>query len=269
MTHDLHALQYDIVWQDKAANHAIVERMLGDLQPKPGALVALPEMFDTGFCIEPMKTSDDLDGGLSESWCQSTAKRFGIYLLGASIRQPDGPTGQATNNAIVFNPDGELVCRYEKIFTFSADGESETFRNGTSIQTFDWNGITVCPLICYDLRFPELWRLAVVDHGAEILIDGANWPAPRTHHWTTLLIARAIENLAIVVGVNRSGKDPNHSFSGASRIVNEQGITLAEADESDDVVLSTQVDIESLRDWRKNFCALHDTQRNLLGQLPF
>ena len=121
---------------------------------------------------------------------------------------------------------------------------------------FKWRDFTVCPLICYDLRFPELFRSAV-RLGADLFTVSANWPDARLRHWKTLLDARAIENLAFVVGVNRTGSDPNYRFPGCSRIVDHHGQLLAEAGDSE-AILSCELDYPDLIAWRREFPALED-----------
>ena len=263
------AVQFDIVWEDKAANHERVEAMLAAAAPAiaPGSLVVLPELFDVGFSLNAAAMCEQATGHASERWCAALAKRLNVFVQGASIqRRPEDPTGKATNNAAVFNPEGELVCRYEKIHPFSGGREPEAYRGGTRLATFDWQGLTVCPFVCYDLRFPELWRLATLDHGAAVFTIGASWPSPRHRHWLALLEARAIENQAYVVGGNRVGTDPFLSYSGGSRIFDPQGRALAEGGESP-MLLRANVDKTTVESWRASFKALRDAHRKYLGSL--
>ncbi|MCC6906432.1 MAG: hypothetical protein IT430_00695 [Phycisphaerales bacterium] len=258
------AVQFDIVWEDKAANHAIVERMIEQAAVPRGSLIVLPEMFDVGFSLNTKVTAEQVTGGASEKWCAAAAKKWGAFVQGASVQRPD-PRGKATNDAVVFNPDGELVCRYSKIFPFSGGREPEEFRGGGEIVTFDWHGIKVCPLICYDLRFPEIWRLAAIERAAEMFTIGASWPSPRQHHWLTLLSARAIENQAYVVGLNRCGKDPYLPYAGGSRIIDPKGEVMAQAGDGP-MVISAEIDHTAVQSWRASFKALADVRREFLGR---
>lgn len=260
----IYAVQFDIVWEDKAANHAMVERLVEQAAPPRGSLVVLPEMFDVGFSLNTAVTAEQATGGASEAWCAAAAKRWGVYLQGASVQRPD-PHGKATNDAVVFSPEGELICRYSKIFPFSGGGESDAFAGGDRIVTFDWHGLKVCPLICYDLRFPEIWRLATVDLGAELFTLGASWPAPRHQHWLTLLSARAIENQAYVLGLNRCGRDPFLAYLGGSRLIGPKGEVLAQAQDQPEII-SAEVDLTSVQSWRASFQALADVRREFLGR---
>jgi predicted amidohydrolase len=127
---------------------------------------------------------------------------------------------------------------------------------GTNVNVFEWQGLKIAPLICYDLRFPELAREAV-RAGAEVLVYIAAWPVRRFLHWITLLQARAIENQAYVIGVNRYGSDPQFSYNGRSLIVDPHGVIIADAGEQERV-LSAQIDSQIVRDWRSQFPALKD-----------
>jgi len=257
----------DIAWEDKPANHATVRRVVEDLDPAPGDLLVLPEMFDVGFSLNVDRTADEVTDGSSERFAAELARARGIFVQGASARRPE-PDGKATNNAVVFDPEGTLVCRYEKVHPFSGGREPEAFRAGTTIDTFRWNDLVVCPLICYDLRFPELFRLAVLEHGAEMFTIGASWPAPRQWHWSILLDARAIENQACVVGVNRCREDPHLPYAGGTKIVDPMGRVVAETSENAPAVVSASIDPAQVRDWRAKFVALDDVHRDLLGTIP-
>lgn len=260
----VYAVQFDIVWEDKAANHAIVERMIEQADPPRDSLIVLPEMFDVGFSLNTAATAEQVTNHSSETWCATAARRWNVFIQGAAVQRPD-PKGKATNDAVVFNPEGELICRYSKIFPFSGGREPEEFNGGTKIVTFNWHGLIVCPLICYDLRFPEIWRLAAIERGAELFTLGASWPAPRQHHWLTLLSARAIENQAYVVGLNRCGKDPCLSYVGGSRLIDPKGEVLAQAGDGP-TVLSAEIDQTAVRSWRASFKALADVRREFLGR---
>ncbi|MFG0329313.1 MAG: nitrilase-related carbon-nitrogen hydrolase [Phycisphaerales bacterium] len=260
------AAQYDIVWEDKAANHRLVEELVEREAPPEGSLLVLPEMFDTGFSMKVSKLSEEATDHASERWAADFAKRRGLFVQAASIRRRDADD-KGTNNAVVFDPNGALVCRYEKVFPFSGGREPEWYRGGRALSTFDWRGVTVCPLVCYDLRFPEIWRLAALDLGAELFTIGANWPSARADHWSTLLTARAIENQAYVCGVNRSGADPFLEYPGRSKIVDPKGRTLAEADDESSIVLRAEIDPDAAPAWREAFGALRDARREFLGRL--
>jgi predicted amidohydrolase len=147
--------------------------------------------------------------------------------------------------------------------------EPEFIESGDRLLIARCGDVNVCPLVCYDLRFPELWRLPALasEHPAEVFTIGASWPTPRAAHWRALLIARAIENLVFVIGVNRTGRDPSHSYAGGSMIVSHAGEILAEAGDGPEVI-QADLDLEALRAWRRDFPALRDAQKHLLGTIP-
>lgn len=263
------AVQFDIVWEDKPANHHRVLRMLEthDPVPSPGSLIVLPEMFDVGFTLNADHLSEEATEFASERWCAELARHFACYVQGASIRDAGSAAGgKATNNAVVFDPAGDLIARYEKIHPFSGGREPERYRGGRTLATFEWQGLTVCPFICYDLRFPEIWRLAAIEHGATLFTIGASWPAARHAHWSTLLEARAIENQAWVVGLNRTGRDPYLAYAGGSKVVDPQGKVLFEADDRPQIIHAV-IEPELALAWRSTFAALRDARRAFLGSI--
>src|SRR2546423_221931 len=178
--------------------------------------------------------------GFSETavFLSRTARDFGIYLIGGLVAA--GSDGRGRNQAAIFSPEGKEIARYSKCQPFTLGGESQHYEAGKEILTFHWQGFAVAPFICYDLRFPELFREGV-RQGAQLFVVVANWPIKRIHHWVTLLRARAIENQAYVAGVNRTGTDPTLPYNGRSLIVDPHGEILADAGAGEGVV-SAEVD---------------------------
>jgi predicted amidohydrolase len=160
------------------------------------------------------------------------------------------------NQALAIAPNGAVLARYTKNHPFSLGGEDKAHIAGTDVNLYEWQGLRIAPLICYDLRFPELSRSAI-RAGAEVLVFIAAWPVKRIQHWITLLQARAIENLAYVIGVNRCGTDPEFTYTGRSLVVDPHGLIIADAAEQERVV-SSRIDPAVLRDWRSQFPALRD-----------
>ncbi len=251
----VHLVQFDIAWEDKRANHARVLDLVERAEPAPGDFVLLPEMFDTGFSLHVARTVDD--DGASATFVGELARRFQVTVQGArTVHGPDPATGKARNRALVVDPTGDTIAVYDKLHPFSYGREPERFEGGTELTTFHWQGLAICPAICYDLRFPELFR-AGLDLGADAYALGANWPAERAGHWRTLAIARAIENQAFVFAVNRVGSDPHLAYAGGSIAVAPDGAILAEADDTEQV-LAADVDPAILADWRSRFPAWKD-----------
>jgi omega-amidase len=254
-----HAVQFDIAWEEKASNHARIEALLKQATVRPGDFVLLPELGDTGFSLDLGRIVDDR----SAEWAAAMAKRSGTFLQHGFAGR--GDEGMGRNIMGLFGPDGRGLGEYHKVHPFGYGRESAFYRGGDRLVLRKCGDATVCPLICYDLRFPELWRLAALS-GAEVFTIGASWPSVRQNHWRSLLIARAIENQAYVVSVNRTGRDPNLAYSGGSMVVSPKGEIIVEAG-AEERVLSADVDVNAVRSWRKEFPALVDTKRSLLGEI--
>ncbi|HEV8292611.1 MAG TPA: carbon-nitrogen family hydrolase [Tepidisphaeraceae bacterium] len=248
----IYGVQLDIAWEDKQANHDKVRKLLEKTRPEKGSLVVLPEMFDTGFTMEVAKVSDEKTG-VTRKFLADLAKELGVWVMGGFVNS-DAKSGR--NEAAVFDPQGKEAARYQKIHPFTRGGEARCYSAGCEVKTFRWGDFTVCPFICYDLRFPEIFRMAV-RRGVNLFLVIANWPLPREGHWATLLEARAIENLAYVVGVNRAGNDPKYVYFGRSRIIDPHGKVIAEAGR-EETVISADVEIGIVEAWRKDFPALSD-----------
>ncbi len=262
------ACQYEIAWEDKAGNHRMLERWLREHRPAAGSLVVLPEMFATGFS---MNVAGIAEGGArpSERWLAELAGELDVAMLGGVVNR--AADGRGRNEALALAPDGRELARYAKLHPFSHAGEDEHFAAGDSLALFHWQGMTVCPIVCYDLRFPELFRHAVRGDGggagAELFVVIANWPAARAEHWRPLLRARAIENQAFVVGVNRCGADPNVAYQGDSIVCDPRGRVIAEAGDGP-AMLQADIDRAALDAFRQRFAALNDMRADLLGPPP-
>lgn len=248
-------VQLDPAWENKAANFRRVRELLGAAPFSPGSLVLLPEMFATGFSMNAEAIAEK-PGGETEQFLARTAREFGIFLVGGMAASEAG--GRKRNQAVAFDPDGRELARYSKRRCFPLAGEARHYAAGDQVATFRWHDWVVAPFVCYDLRFPELFREAA-RQGAHLFAILANWPAPRIPHWVTLLQARAIENQAFVAGVNRCGRDPLLYYSGRSLVIDPQGEILADAGESPQIVSAT-VDLAALKTWRAEFPALADMQ---------
>jgi len=250
------AIQTDTAWENKDASFALAQEAIAQASPPGGSLVVLPETFATGFSMNVKAIAEGPDGPTCR-FLAETARSGGIFIV-AGLAGP-APGGRGRNLAVVHNPDGQLIATYAKLHPFSYAGETDFYEPGEAIVTAQVGEFLACPLICYDLRFPEPFRLAA-RRGVQLFIVIANWPAPRADHWRALLIARAIENQACVIGVNRMGSDPNHAYAGGSLIVDHQGLVLAEADATTASV-SADLDLPALQSWRQTFPALNDIRQ--------
>ncbi len=253
MTLPIHAVQLDSVWENKSANFAKVRSLLAVAPPAPKSLIVLSEMFATGFSCQISVTAE-AEGAETERFLQSLAVEFQCCVIGGVVTTSSTVT--ARNQALAISPSGEVLARYTKMQPFSLGGEAAVHERGSAPVVFEWGGVKIAPLICYDLRFPEPAREAV-RLGAEVLIYIAAWPVKRIQHWITLLKARAIENQAYVIGVNRCGQEPEFSYNGRSLVVDPHGIIIADAGEHEQV-LHSQLDPQLMQDWRSMFPALRD-----------
>jgi omega-amidase len=259
MTMHLAGVQLDIVWEDKVANHGKVRDKVAAAKLPKGSLVVLPEMFATGFSMNVAEIAEE-PGGMTEAFLEALAMELGIFVAGGIVTR--APDGRGLNQSVTVGPDGAVVARYSKIHPFSYAGETAHYAPGTETLTYAWGGSSVAPFVCYDLRFPEIFRNAT-KKGAQILTVIANWPEPREAHWLALLKARAIENQAFVIGVNRCGRDPKLAYSGRGQVIDPRGNILADGGNAEGV-FGAEIDLASLLAYRKDFPALQDMRSGWL-----
>lgn len=249
----VYGLQLDLAWQDPEENHRRVALWLDREKIPAGSVVVLPEMFATGFSQKVAKVAEPEDGP-TKKFLQEQARLREIYLLGG--RAVEAADGKGANEALFFDPAGKEVLRYRKRYPFRFAGEHKTMVAGDSFPVLNIGKFTVGVAICYDLRFPELFREGV-KAGVDFFIVPANWPAARAGHWRLLLQARAVENQAYVFGVNRVGQDPKVGYSGGSLLVDPKGAIVAEAGNTTEVLEGT-LDHSFLTQYRQEFPALED-----------
>jgi predicted amidohydrolase len=232
-------VQADTIWHDAEANRARIAAQLAERRA-PTDLIILPETFTTGFSNAALATAETMDGP-TLAWMRAQARAHNAAITG-SVQVRDG--AGVFNRLLWVTPDG-AAHHYDKRHLFRMAGEHEHYAAGHDRLVVAWRGWRVCPLVCYDLRFPVFSRNRADASGSleyDLLLYVANWPAPRHEAWRTLLRARAIENLAAVAAVNRCGTDGNgHPYAGGSAVIDAVGRTVIEcADEAGvvDVVLS-------------------------------
>jgi predicted amidohydrolase len=240
----------DLAWEDVLENHRRAARLLEQAAAGGARLALLPEMFSTGFSMDSRRIAQP-PGGPSESFLCEQAARLGLWIL-ASVPESGEPSPR--NMALLVSPGGSVV-RYAKIHPFSYAGEDRVYTAGDRVVTAEVDGVRVTPFVCYDLRFPEPFRTAAAD--TDLFAVVANWPDQRREHWRALLRARAIENQAYVVGVNRAGDGNGLHYAGDSAAIAPLGETIVEADEREQV-LFCDVDPEVVKKLRTRFPALKD-----------
>jgi omega-amidase len=246
-------IQLDIAWENKLENHKKVRALVAAAKLPPETLVVLPEMFATGFSMNVANVAQSA-ARETEGFMRELAREHGVFVCGGVVVQAEGSRG--LNQSVTFAPDGTLASRYSKIHPFSYGNETEHYSAGNEITLYSAGGIEVAPFICYDLRFPEIFRKAV-GRGAQLYTVIANWPEAREAHWLALLKARAIENQAFVVGVNRCGNDPTLTYSGRGQILDPRGNVLADGGTGEGV-FAAEIDLASLLSYRKEFPVLED-----------
>jgi len=250
------AVQHDIVWTDRDANFERLAPMVAGAAAAGAGLVLLAETFSTGFAVDQPGWGEEEDGP-SASFLQEQARHHGVWVGGTCPEViPDAPPDdrRPSNTFVLAGPDG-TTHRYRKIHPFGYGGEHEHVRAGTELVTVDVEGLRVSLFVCYDLRFADdMWQLAPT---TDVYLVPANWPTPRRLHWQALLQARAIENQAYVVGVNRVGEGGRLHYSGDSRVVDPQGELLATAAVGETILLA-DVSADEVAATRERFPFLPD-----------
>jgi predicted amidohydrolase len=256
----VYCIQLDSAWEDKERSFARVRHLLATTAIEKDSLLLLPEMFATGFTMNVGKIAESEDGP-TRAFLAEIARQRESTVLGGMVRK--GADGKGTNRCLVLGADGKVLADYAKLHPFTFGEEAKHYSGGPALCTFQVGDFTACPTICYDLRFPELYRRAV-QKGVTLFTCIASWPVQREAHWVALLQARAIENQCYVAGCNRTGTDPQHRYGGRSLIIDPKGRILADG-ESGEKIISAAIDLPSLQDYRKSFPALQDIRADLLA----
>lgn len=246
-------LQMDLQWENPTGNRNLAETLLNehfDAEAGSSDLVVLPEMFNTGFTLEAAANAELMDGE-TVNWMQEQAARLDTVLCGSLIID-DG--GSHFNRFIWAMPDG-TAGHYDKRHLFRMGGEDKGFSAGSERKVFELNGWRICPLVCYDLRFP-VWSRGLNEF--DLMLYVANWPATRQSSWDILLPARAVENQCYVAGVNRIGIDGNDIiYTGGSAVFDFLGRTL-KCSGIDETAVTTTLKGATLKRYVEKFPAWQD-----------
>lgn len=230
------AVQHDIVWHDRDANFAALGPRVAAAAAGGAGLVLFTETFSTGFSFDTPGIGEP-EGGPSSRFLAAQAAEHQLWVGGSCPEiAPDATADdqRPSNVFVLAGPDG-TIHRYRKIHPFSHADEEKYVRAGTEFVTVEVGGLRLSLFVCYDLRFAdEFWATA---GNTDVYLVVANWPEARRHHWMSLLLARAIENQAYVVGVNRVGTGGRLRYRGDSRIVDPMGEVLAAAAEQETLLL--------------------------------
>lgn len=259
-------VQGDTRWHDPAGNREYYGRLVAPLHGASD-LVLLPETFTSGFSNEAIHQAEGMDGP-TVAWIVEQARKLDAAVCGSvqlRLGEGEGVRPGVYNRLLFAMPDGTLQ-HYDKRHLFRYAGEHERYAPGDARLVLDWRGWRICPLVCYDLRFPVFSRnrYDVERPGApdyDLLLYVANWPSPRAYAWRTLLRARAIENLCYVAGLNRVGTDGNgHHYAGESAVIDFLGEPSSECADAEVVVTAT-LRAERLAAHRERFPAMLDADR--------
>jgi len=253
-------IQLNVAWENPAENLARVEPRFADAAAAGARLVVLPEMFATGFSMAAVAMA--AHAGAIRSALAALARRHRVWLL-AGYAEPG--SGRPHNACSLIDPDGGEALHYRKLHPFSLAGEHEHYDAGTTLPTADVEGVRVTPTICYDLRFPEIYRAAA--DRTDLFVVIASWPDRRSFAWRTLLAARAIDCQAWVLGVNRVGTDPDGvPHRGDSSLLDPLGETVASLAWEEGVVAG-EVDAVRARELRQRLPFLGDRRPELYRAL--
>ncbi|SEC52079.1 Carbon-nitrogen hydrolase [Tenacibaculum sp. MAR_2009_124] len=249
-------MQIDLFWEDRQSNlHAIREKVYS--LPEHIDLIILPEMFTTGFTMDPAKNAESMSGE-TVTWMRKLAKERNTAITGSVVIKEISKNLKETryyNRLLFAHPNGNIE-HYDKKHTFTLAGEHEVYTAGKERILVQYKGWKICPLICYDLRFP-VWARNTDDY--DLLFYVANWPESRISAWDALLKSRAIENMSYTIGVNRVGRDANdHNYVGHSACFDALGNCLSKDINGKESTLIVTLEKETQDLLRKKFNFLAD-----------
>lgn len=242
-------VQTSLAWENPTENRShLAQKITGFMEDVD--LIVLPEMFSSGFTMNPKAVAETMQGE-TIAWLQHLAKAKDCAITGSLVIEENG---NYYNRLVFVFPTGEIKT-YDKRHLFSLAGENECYTAGNDKLVLEYKGYKICPLICYDLRFPVFSRNA---ENYDVLLYVANWPKPRINAWDILLKARAVENMCYTIGANRIGKDNNHNeYIGHTQVIDFLGEYVLEPQEADAVFI-VELDKAKLLETRKKLAFLKD-----------
>ena len=253
-------IQTSLHWQNRSANLSHLEKLIQKIN-QPTQLIVLPEMFSSGFTMDAISVADEPHGEILD-WMKNLAIKKNATITGSVVIKDDN---RYYNRLLWVKADGNVEY-YNKRHLFRMAKENENYAEGNARLITNIDDWRICPLICYDLRFPA-WSRNINwsknferNHQYEVLIYVANWPNKRSHAWKSLLVARAIENQCYVIGVNRIGIDGNDiSYSGDSMIINPLGEIISNTGANEESIESITLSLKDILEYRKSFPAISDS----------
>jgi omega-amidase len=224
-------IQSSLIWENPAENRTYFDEKINQISDDID-LIILPEMFTTGFTMDPKPVAETMNG-ITIKWLQTIASEKKCAITGSLVITENN---HFYNRLVFIFPDGKIDF-YDKKHLFTLANEHKKYTAGKQKKVIDYNGFRICPLICYDLRFPVFARN---DVSYDLLIYVANWPKVRINAWNALLKARAIENMSYVIGVNRIGTDNNDlHYNGQSQVIDFMGVNVIAPQEIERVFITT------------------------------
>ena len=243
-------VQTNLVWENPEENRRLLNAKI-DAITADVDLIVLPEMFTSGFTMNPTKVAETMDG-TTINWLKEKAKNQQAVIMGSLVISENH---NFYNRIVCVKPSGKITI-YNKRHTFTLAGEHNVYTAGTEKVIFNYKGWKICPLVCYDLRFP-VWARNVEDY--DLLIYVANWPKVRIMAWDALLKARAIENMTYCIGVNRVGLDGNNfEYSGHSIAYDVLGRTIDDFTEGEEAVKIVTLEKVAIKKYREKLNFLSD-----------
>ncbi|MDY0407054.1 carbon-nitrogen family hydrolase [Virgibacillus sp. 179-BFC.A HS] len=253
------AIQMDVAYGQPEVNFAHTEEKIKEAAGLGADIAVLPEMWNTGYDLTRLQETADHNGEKTKAILQRLSSQLQIAIVGGSVATKKA--GGYYNSMYVANKSGEIIAEYDKAHLFRLMDEHHYLQPGNTVNVFTLDGVKMGGMICYDLRFPEWFRLYALK-GAQIIFVPAQWPDARIDHWKTLLQARAIENQCFVVAVNRVGMDPNNAFNGNSMIIAPWGKVLWTG-ENKEMIHVEEIDLQEVRDVRERIPVFQDRRENM------
>jgi len=246
------AFQMDIAWENRELNYDKVRKIVAEAKRENADMLILPEMFATGFSMDTSITAEN-SSGKTPTFLKELALENQIAIVGGYVQKRRD--GKGANTALIIDKEGKQLAEYAKTHLFKFAGEDNAHEAGAGPRPFIFKGIEGACFICYDLRFPELFRLVACDSKFVIVI--ASWPKPRRHHWDALLKARAIENQLYIIGVNRVGEGGAFEYDGGTVVYDPQGNAIADIKNIEGLVFA-EIEEEKVTKTRKELPFLSD-----------
>jgi predicted amidohydrolase len=242
-------IQAELFWENPTENRSHFEREIDKINDID--LIILPEMFTTGFTMNPNSVAETMDG-ISITWMKEIAINKQIAITGSIVIKENN---NFYNRLVFVHPSGKIET-YDKRHSFTLAGEDKVYTSGSEKLIVNYKGWKICPLICYDLRFP-VWARNTDNY--DLLIYMANWPIQRIKAWDTLLKARAIENMCYCIGINRTGFDNNnYEYSGNSLVVDYLGNELSSLNKNESGSIKATISKEKVKEIRNKLGILND-----------